>query len=95
MDTPIEKRRFGKSKLITVGLVVTIVFGLVYLVLAANSSVYALEKSTANIGEVTVGQFQEIIPASGTVEPLKSIMVNAIEGGRVEAVLAENGAMVK
>ncbi|MGB0428956.1 MAG: efflux RND transporter periplasmic adaptor subunit, partial [Bacteroidia bacterium] len=38
--------------------------------------------------------FNESIPVSGSVEPLKSVMINALEGGRVEEIYLDEGAMV-
>ena len=40
------------------------------------------------------GPFQEFIPVTGTVIPIKTIYLDAIEGGRVEKKFIEAGAMV-
>jgi HlyD family secretion protein len=47
------------------------------------------------ISEVKKGAFQEFIPVNGVVLPLTTIYLDAIEGGRVEEKLVEDGAIVK
>lgn len=46
------------------------------------------------ISTVSTGEFDDYIPARGQVVPLKSVFLDAIEGGRVEAVYVEDGAQV-
>jgi len=38
--------------------------------------------------------FQEFIPVTGNVQPIKSVIIAAVEGGRVEEKLVEDGAAV-
>lgn len=47
------------------------------------------------IDEVTQGPFQEYIPVDGTVQPIKTVYIDAIEGGTVEQIFIEDGKMVK
>jgi HlyD family secretion protein len=47
------------------------------------------------ISEVKKGSFQEFIPVNGTVLPLTSIYLDALEGGRVEEKFVEDGAILK
>ncbi|AFD05399.1 membrane-fusion protein [Solitalea canadensis DSM 3403] len=47
------------------------------------------------IGEVKKGPFQEFIPINGVVQPITTIYLDAIEGGRVEQKFVEDGAIVK
>lgn len=41
------------------------------------------------------GIFQEFIPVTGTVQPIKTVVIAAVEGGRIEEKLMEDGATVK
>ena len=76
--------------------------GIAGLVLLIASSIYftsgksklnvALDRIT--ISEVKQGTFQEFIPVNGVVLPLKTIYLDAIEGGRIEEKLVEDGAVV-
>ena len=46
------------------------------------------------ISEVTVGQFQEFIPVNGTVTPIKTFYLDAVQGGMVEEIYVEEGSFV-
>ncbi len=52
-----------------------------------------MEKIT--IKEVIYDKYQDYISVNGVVEPIKTIYLDAIEGGRVEEILIEEGNMVK
>ena len=41
------------------------------------------------------GNFQEFIPVTGNVLPIKTVLIGAIEGGRVDEKFLEDGALVK
>ncbi|MEE8370728.1 MAG: efflux RND transporter periplasmic adaptor subunit [Sphingomonadales bacterium] len=47
------------------------------------------------ISSVTTGTFDDFIPVRGRVTPLKTIFLDAVEGGRVENIYAEDGAFVE
>ncbi len=47
------------------------------------------------VSTVTQGQFDDFIPVRAQVTPLRTIYLDAIEGGRVERVHAEDGALVQ
>ncbi len=44
------------------------------------------------ISPVTTGTFEDFIPVRGRVTPAKTLYLDAIEGGRVERILVEDGA---
>jgi HlyD family secretion protein len=46
------------------------------------------------ISTVDFGRFDDYIPVRGQVAPLKTVFLDAIEGGRVEAIHVEDGARV-
>jgi len=47
------------------------------------------------VSEVTVGTFEDYIPLRGRLMPRSTVYLDAIEGGRVEQVLVEDGATVE
>jgi len=47
------------------------------------------------VSPVTVGTFEDFIPLRGRLVPRSTVYLDAIEGGRVEQVLIEDGALVK
>ncbi|MCG9760088.1 efflux RND transporter periplasmic adaptor subunit [Pseudoalteromonas sp. S4498] len=54
-----------------------------------------LAMDKVKISTVTKGEFHDLIPLRGSIKPSKSVYLDAIEGGRVEARFVEEGAMVK
>ena len=46
------------------------------------------------VSEVTVGTFEDFIPLRGRLVPRSTVYLDAVEGGRVEEVLVEDGAIV-
>ena len=47
------------------------------------------------VSPVTVGTFEDFIPLRGRLVPRSTVYLDAIEGGRVEEVLVEDGAIVE
>jgi len=47
------------------------------------------------VSTVSRGEFDDYIPVRGQVAPLKTVFLDAIEGGRVEAIHVEDGAQVE
>ena len=47
------------------------------------------------VSTVTQGKFEDFIPVRGRVTPAKTVFLDAVEGGRVERILVEDGAALK
>ncbi|MDH4056921.1 MAG: biotin/lipoyl-binding protein, partial [Gammaproteobacteria bacterium] len=47
------------------------------------------------VSPVTVGTFEDFIPLRGRLVPRSTVFLDAIEGGRVEEILVEDGAIVE
>ena len=96
MDKPIEKKKGLKKKHIGY-----IIGGIIILVLSymafftGRVSTYKVEKDKLIIETVVQGQFNDYITVPGTVEPISTVFLDALEGGRVEEILIEEGSMVK
>ncbi len=56
---------------------------------------YRVEKDKVSIAEVKNDFFQEYITQRGLVSPITTVYLDAIEGGRVEEILLDEGSMVK
>ncbi len=97
MDRKIEKKNklFSKRNIwIFVG---SVVFLLVFytLVFGDKSSKLNVETEKISIAEITKDVFQDYIAVIGTVEPIQTIYLDAIEGGRVEEILLDEGSKLK
>ena len=64
-----------------------------YLAPSANSQ--TVEAARLTISPVTQGRFDDFLPLRARVEPLVTVYLDAVEGGRVERILVEDGAMVQ
>lgn len=96
MDIPIEKKRFTPKRIAMI-IGGTLLIGLIVFVLLSSSGSTKLnvEKERISINTVKKDIFQENIPVNGVVMPITTIYLDALEGGRVEEKLAEDGAMMK
>lgn len=96
MDRKIERKKGLKPKhiiYIIAGLLFTLL--LVKIINNSGTSVYKTEKEKLTIEEVVCGQFNDYTRMNGIVEPITTIYLDAIEGGRVEEKIIEEGADVK
>jgi energy-coupling factor transporter ATP-binding protein EcfA2 len=96
MDRKLEKKKWPPKKIAgfsAAGLFFSV--ALYTFLLGDNSSKLAVEQEKITISEVTRAPFQEFIPVTGNVLPIKTIYIDAIEGGRVEKKFVEAGAFVK
>lgn len=96
MDVPIPKKRFSTKKIALVaGISVLVIFIAYVSIQTSGGSKLNVVKERISIGTVTKGVFQENIPVSGTVLPISTIYLDALEGGRVEEKYVEDGAVLK
>ncbi len=54
-----------------------------------------VEQDKLTISTVTQDDFQEFIAVTGSVEPLRTVFLDAAEGGRVQEIFVEEGAMLE
>ncbi len=95
MDKPIEKKKGLKKKHIGYIIGVIIILVLSYMAFfTGRVSTYKVEKDKLIIETVVQGQFNDYITVPGTVEPISTVFLDALEGGRVEEILIEEGSMV-
>lgn len=95
MDRVIEKKRWNNKKtytLVGILLIAGLIGGSIYF--TAGGSKLNVEAERITVSEVKKGAFQEFIPVNGVVLPQTTIYLDAVEGGRVEEKLVEDGAMV-
>ncbi len=96
MDTPIERKTILKRKYTGIAAGILIVTAVILFFIFRNtSSSMSVETNRLTIATVTKGEFSDYIRIVGQVMPTHIIYMDAIEGGRVEERLREEGAMVK
>ncbi len=69
--------------------------GLLVWTASDQSTSYTLDGQRIRLAKVTTGVYEDFIPLRASVEPERTVYLDAIEGGRVEAILVEEGAFVE
>lgn len=96
MDRVLEKKKGIKKKHIYIALGSMVFLFLLYQIIwADHSSVMRVDREKISFGMVEKGMFNDYITIIGQVEPISTIYLDAIEGGRVVEKIIEEGAMVK
>ncbi|MEQ8241425.1 MAG: efflux transporter periplasmic adaptor subunit, partial [Cyclobacteriaceae bacterium] len=95
MDRKIKKKTFTIKKVATWGgLTLFVLFILYSFIFSEGGTKLNVEKEKINIATVLEGEFREFIPVDGNVMPIKTIRLDAIEGGVVEKKFYEGGILV-
>jgi HlyD family secretion protein len=96
MDRIIKKKKWTTKKIMTWSLAGGIIILIACtILLGSGKSRLNVDKERITISEIKKGSFTEFIPVNGIVLPQTTIYLDAIEGGRVDEVFAEDGAMMK
>ena len=96
MDTPIERKsRLKKKHLYAMAGGAFLLVCLLYFIFRDTSSSMKVDKERLTISTIVQGEFNDYIRVIGQVLPDRIIYLDAIEGGRVEERLIEEGAQVK
>lgn len=96
MDKVVEKTLFEKWKkpiFYSAGGLVVLILVLVFM--PEGGRVLKIQNDRVVISEVTRGEFDDYIPVRAQVAPLRTVFLDAIEGGRVEEIYIEDGASVE
>jgi HlyD family secretion protein len=93
MDRKIERRpRWPLYAGALAGLVLLVA---IIVVSRDTSTSFTLDGQRIRTAEVVTGVYEDFIPLRASVEPEKTVYLDAIEGGRVEAIHVEEGAFVE
>lgn len=95
MDRRIDRSRIKIAIGIAAGLAVILFGAFIWAVKPAPAGVYVVKASRLQIATVARGMLDESVSVLGAVAPAHTVLLDAVEGGRVEKVLAANGDVVK
>ncbi len=96
MDRRLDTRPARRRRLLLasgVGLLLMVV--VVLLASGLGRSRVRIQANKVTIGKVQAGLFKEFIPITGTVQPIKTVFLDAVQGGTVEERFLEDGASVE
>ncbi len=92
MDRKVTRKNTWFKKIMLPSLVLLILGYLAYDGLSNSGKKLSVDQAKIQISSVTSGTFEDFIPVRGRVTPAKTLYLDAIEGGRVERILVEDGA---
>jgi HlyD family secretion protein len=95
MDRKIEKKGLSRKTIWYLAFGALMLAVLAVIIFGDKSSKYNVDVSRITIEEVVQDVFQDYITVQGTVEPITTVYLDAVEGGRVEEILIDEGNMVK
>jgi len=95
MDKVIEQKKGIRLKHVLWGLgILVLTFLIVKIVQGGKTSVFRAEADKITVSNVEENIFNDYITVTGQIEPISTIYLDAVEGGRVEERLIEEGSMV-
>jgi HlyD family secretion protein len=95
MDRIVERK--GLDRRIKLGLAALgiVALGILFYMLMPAANSQTVPASRLTISTAQRGRFDDFLPLRARVEPSLTVYLDAVEGGRVERVLVEDGAMVQ
>ena len=96
MDRKIDKKMWTPKRVASIGAAAAFVIAVVYMaIFGDHSAKLNVQVERIAISEVIHGPFQEFIVQRGMVLPIRTYCIDALEGGQVEEIFLEEGAIVK
>jgi HlyD family secretion protein len=88
------RKRIDKRILIAGGAGVILLLVLLFWMFAPSADSQSVSTDRLSISDVQQGVFEDFLPLRARVTPLVTVYLDAVEGGRVERKLVEDGAQV-
>lgn len=97
VDRKIEKQLVTpkRAALAAAALAVVVILGWLLWDAAAGGQTLSVEREKLTVSTAERGPFQEYIAVTGTAVPRRTVVLDAVEGGRVEEVFVREGAEVE
>ena len=94
MDRVIEKRGLSLRTKIVAGGIAVLLLLIAAWWFAPRGESQTVDAARITVSDVKMGTFDDFLPLRGRVTPLLTVYLDAVEGGRVEKILVEDGATV-
>ena len=94
MDRVVERKRIDKRILIAAAGGVALLLILLFWLFAPRAGSQSVAIDRLSIATVENSLFEDFLPLRARVTPLLTVYLDAVEGGRVEQMAVEDGAMV-
>jgi HlyD family secretion protein len=94
MDRVVVRKRLDKRIVIGGAAAAALLLIILFWIFAPRSDSMSVTKDRLTIATVQSGTFDDFLPLRGRVTPLVTVYLDAVEGGRVDQKLVEDGAHV-
>lgn len=94
MDRVVERKRLDRRIIIAGGAAAVLLLVLLFWVFAPRADSVTVARDRLSISSVQSGTFDDFLPLRGRVTPLVTVYLDAVEGGRVDQKLVEDGSHV-
>jgi len=94
MDKVVVRNRIDKRILIAAGAGAVLILLLVFWLFAPSGDSQSVARERLAIAEARNGVFEDFLPLRARITPLVTVYLDAVEGGRVEKKVVEDGAQV-
>lgn len=94
MDRVVERKRIDKRILIGGGVAAVALLILLFWMFAPRADSVTVSRDRLAVAEVQSGAFDDFLPLRAKITPLVTVYLDAVEGGRVDRKLVEDGAQV-
>ena len=96
MDKKIKKKKWTLKRIgLIVGGVAFLSFFVYQIGFGDRRSKLNVDPEKMTFATVSRGEFTEFIPQTGTVQPRRTVYLDAVEGGNIKQIVSESGAMLK
>jgi len=96
MDRRVDKKvSYGRFAIYAAGGIAVLLFAWWFVDAVMGGRSLSVNSQRITVSTVTTGTFEDFIPLRGRLVPRSTVFLDAIEGGRVEQILVEDGAIVE
>jgi len=96
MDRAIEKKTWSLKRIFTYAAIALAVVAMGWVATSIDGKrSFRVDRDRVTLASVEQGVFRDVIPVRATVEPLRTVYIDAVQGGTIEEIYVEEGAMVK
>ena len=95
MDREVAPSGLSRNARIAIGGAIGLVLILLFYWFAPTANTQSVAAERLTISTVERGRFDDFLPLRARVTPLVTVFLDAVEGGRVDKILVEDGAMVQ
>jgi HlyD family secretion protein len=95
MDKVVVATGLSQRTRIAIGAAALLLLALLFWWFAPSAGSQTVAAGRVTVSAVGKGTFDDFLPLRARVEPLVTVFLDAVEGGRVEKIMVEDGAMVQ